>query len=85
MFLAEPFFPAEEGLCGVITCVGRFVLVGIPMGRKLLIHFIQFYGLAAPVAAAPIVISELIFFHLHRDSVPKRLSGIVDINLRGVF
>ena len=42
-FLQSPSSPVEEGLCGVITSVGRFFLVGNPMGRKLLIHFIQFY------------------------------------------
>jgi hypothetical protein len=43
MFLAKPFFPAEEGLCGVTPYVGRFFPAGSPAGRKLLIHFIQFY------------------------------------------
>ena len=48
---AKPFFPAGEGLCGVIAYVGRFFPVVDAMGRKLLIHFIQFYSAAGLVAA----------------------------------
>jgi len=51
MFSAKPFSLPGEGLCGVVSSVGRFFPVVCTMGRKLLIHFIQFYSAAGLVAA----------------------------------
>jgi len=50
MFLTKPFFPAEEGLCGVTYHVGRFFLQD-SCGEKVA-HTFHSVLLAANLAAA---------------------------------